>query len=137
MSAYPVLLHTAIDARDCRALAEFYRQLLGLRYRDGEEPPADGTSDDADWLVLLDDTGRRVLTVQEKQDTTPPTWPAEDVPMQMHMDFKVPTIEELERHRQRAVELGARVILDRSAAAGEPLYVMADPAGHPFCLLVQ
>lgn len=137
MSAYPVLLHTAIDARDCRALAEFYRQLLGLRYRDGEEPPADGTSDDADWLVLLDDTGRRVLTVQEKQDTTPPTWPAEDVPMQMHMDFKMPTIEELERHRQRAVELGARVILDRSAAAGEPLYVMADPAGHPFCLLVQ
>lgn len=137
MSAYPVLLHTAIDARDCRALAEFYRQLLGLRYRDGEEPPADATSDDADWLVLLDDTGRRVLTVQEKQDTTPPTWPAEDVPMQMHMDFKVPTIEELERHRQRAVELGARVILDRSAAAGEPLYVMADPAGHPFCLLVQ
>lgn len=137
MSAYPVLLHTAIDARDCRALAEFYRQLLGLRYRDGEEPPADGTSDDADWLVLLDDTGRRVLTVQEKQDTTPPTWPAEDVPMQMHMDFKVPTIEELERHRQRAVELGARVILDRSAADGEPLYVMADPAGHPFCLLVQ
>lgn len=137
MSAYPVLLHTAIDARDCRALAEFYRQLLGLRYRDGEEPPADATSDDADWLVLLDDTGRRVLTVQEKQDTTPPTWPAEDVPMQMHMDFKVPTIEELERHRQRAVELGARVILDRSAADGEPLYVMADPAGHPFCLLVQ
>lgn len=137
MSAYPVLLHTAIDARDCRALAEFYRQLLGLRYRDGEEPPADATSDDADWLVLLDDTGRRVLTVQEKQDTTPPTWPAEDVPMQMHMDFKMPTIEELERHRQRAVELGARVILDRSAADGEPLYVMADPAGHPFCLLVQ
>ncbi|GGB15189.1 glyoxalase [Flexivirga endophytica] len=137
MSAYPVLLHTAIDARDCRALAEFYRQLLGLRYRDGEEPPADGTSDDADWLVLLDDTGRRVLTVQEKQDTTPPTWPAEDVPMQMHMDFKVPTIEELERHRQRAVELGARVILDRSTDEGEPLYVLADPAGHPFCLLVQ
>ena len=39
----PVLLHTAIDARDCRGLAEFYRQLLGLHYRDGEEPPTDGS----------------------------------------------------------------------------------------------
>jgi hypothetical protein len=43
MSSYPVLLHTAIDARDCRGLGEFYRQLLGLRYRDGEEPSADGS----------------------------------------------------------------------------------------------
>jgi hypothetical protein len=32
MSAYPVLLHTAIDAQDCRGLAEFYRELLGLHY---------------------------------------------------------------------------------------------------------
>ncbi len=40
VSEYPVLLHTVIDAADCRGLAEFYRQLLGLRYRDGEEPPS-------------------------------------------------------------------------------------------------
>ena len=26
---------------------------------------------------------------------------------------------------------------DRSADPGEPSYVLADPAGHPFCLLVQ
>jgi hypothetical protein len=31
--SYQVLLHTAIDARDCRGLGEFYRQFLGLRYR--------------------------------------------------------------------------------------------------------
>ncbi|HWC21279.1 MAG TPA: VOC family protein [Flexivirga sp.] len=137
MSAYPVLLHTAIDARDCRALAEFYRQLLGLHYRPGDGPPPEGAPDDADWLVLLNDTGERVLTVQEKKDTRPPTWPAEDVPMQLHMDFRVPTVEELERHRERAVQLGARVLHDLSADGGEPLYVLADPAGHPFCLLVQ
>lgn len=111
--------------------------MLGLHYRDGEEPPSDGSADDADWLVLVDDAGERVLTVQEKTDTTPPTWPAEDVPTQMHMDFKVPTVEELERHRERAVGLGARVLYDRSADDSEPLYVLADPAGHPFCLLVQ
>lgn len=137
MPTYPVLLHTVIDARDCRGLAEFYRQLLGLHYRAGEKPPSDGAADDADWLVLLNDAGERVLTVQEKKDTRPSTWPAEDVPMQMHMDFTVASIEELERHRVRAVELGARVLHDRSADNGEPLYVLADPAGHPFCLLVQ
>jgi catechol 2,3-dioxygenase-like lactoylglutathione lyase family enzyme len=137
VSSFPVLLHTAIDARDCRTLGEFYRQLLGLRYRDGEEPPAEGTPDDADWLVLLDDDGNRVLTIQEKKDTTPPTWPSEEVPIQMHMDFKVPSVEELERHRHRAEALGARLLQDRSQDDDEPLYVLADPAGHPFCLLVQ
>ena len=137
MSAYPVLLHTAIDTQDCRGLAEFYRELLGLHYRDGEEPPTDGSPDDADWLVLLDDDGNRVVTVQEKKRTTPPTWPSEEVPMQMHMDFKVPTVEDLERHREHAETLGARLLYDRSQDEGEPLYVLADPAGHPFCLLVQ
>lgn len=137
MPGYPVLLHTAIDARDCRALGEFYRQLLGLRYREGEEPPTDGGPDDADWLVLLDGDGDRVLTIQHKDDTTPPTWPSEQVPMQMHMDFRVATVEDLERHRERAQTLGARLLYDRSNDEGEPLYALADPAGHPFCLLVQ
>jgi catechol-2,3-dioxygenase len=137
MPGYPVLLHTAIDARDCRGLAEFYRELLGLRYRSGDEVVTDGGEDDADWLVLVDDKGNRVLTVQEKKDTTPPTWPSEQVPMQMHMDFKVPSVEDLERHRQRAEDLGATVLFDRTRDEGEPLYVLADTAGHPFCLLVQ
>jgi catechol 2,3-dioxygenase-like lactoylglutathione lyase family enzyme len=137
MRDYPVLLHTAIDAADCRGLAEFYRELLGLHYREGEEPPTDGSPDDADWLVLLDEDARRVLTVQQKRDTTPPTWPSERVPMQMHMDFTVPSVEELRRHRGRAEELGASLLYDRSADEGEPLFVLRDPAGHPFCLLVQ
>lgn len=137
MSDYPIRLHTAIDAKDCRGLAEFYRELLGLRYREGEEPPTDGSPDDADWLVLLDGNGDRVVTIQEKKDTTPPTWPSEKVPMQMHMDFTVHTTEELEHHRARAEALGSRLLYDRSQDDGEPLCVFADPAGHPFCLLVQ
>lgn len=78
-----------------------------------------------------------MVTVQKKRDTTPPTWPSEDAPMQMHIDLKVPTVEDLERHRERAEELGARVLYDRSKDESEPLYVLADPAGHPFCLLAQ
>jgi catechol-2,3-dioxygenase len=135
VSTYPVLLHTAIDARDCRGLAEFYRQLLGLRYREGDEPPTEGGPDDADWLVLLDADGHRVLAIQEKKDLKASTWPSEEVPMQMHLDFRVSTVEELERHRARAEELGARLLHDRAQDEDEPLYVLADPAGHPFCLL--
>lgn len=56
--------------------------------------------------------------------------------MQLHLDFRVPDAAELERHRGRAEELGARLLLDRTTDADEPLYVMGDPEGHPFCLLV-
>lgn len=135
MPDYPVLMHTALDATDCRSLAEFYRRFLGLRYRPGDEIPADGR-DDPDWLVLLDPTGHRVFAFQQVPTLARPTWPTHDVPKQMHHDFRVPSIEELQRQRQRAEELGATLIYDRTVDDGEPLYVLADPAGHPFCLLV-
>jgi catechol 2,3-dioxygenase-like lactoylglutathione lyase family enzyme len=137
MSTYPVLMHTALDATDVRALAEFYRELLGLRYRPGDEPPADGSADDRAWLVLVDSGGSRKLAFQKVPTLARPNWPAHDVPKQMHLDFRVPTIEDLERHRRRAEELGARLLFDRTTEEPEePLYVLADPAGHPFCILV-
>jgi catechol-2,3-dioxygenase len=135
-TSYPILTKTAIDARAPRALAEFYRELLGLHYRPDSAPPADGTPDDSDWLVLLDADDRPVMAIQEKADLRPSTWPSEEVPMQLHMDFAVSSAEELQRHRARAEELGARVLMDRFDDADEPLYVMGDPEGHPFCLLV-
>ena len=127
---YPRLMHTALDTTDARGLAEFYRQLLGLRYRPGDE------SGDDDWLVLVDDAGNRQLAFQKVDKLPRSTWPSHDVPMQLHIDYAVPTVEELQRHRQRAEELGAELLLDRSTNDAEPLYVLADPAGHPFCLLV-
>jgi hypothetical protein len=42
----------------------------------------------------------------------------------------------LVRQRERAEALGARLLLDRTADSSEPLYVLADPSGHPFCILV-
>ncbi len=137
MTDRPVILHTALDATDVRALAEFYRELLGARYRPGDEPPSGSSPDDGDWLVLVDDQGRRVLAFQEVAELARPTWPSDEVPKQMHLDLRVPTAEALERHRRRAEELGATLLLDRTAEEGEPLYVLADPAGHPFCLLVS
>lgn len=56
--------------------------------------------------------------------------------MQLHLDITVADRDALERHRAHAVRLGARLLLDRTDDAEEPLYVLADPAGHPFCLFV-
>src|SRR5471030_1689120 len=136
MTEYPQLLHTAIDTTDARALAEFYRQLLGLRYRQGDEPPGHGDVDDADWLVLADPNGVRKLAFQQVERLERTTWPTHDVPMQMHLDFTVSSRAELQRQRERAESLGAQLLLDRTDDSNEPLYVLADPSGHPFCIFV-
>jgi catechol 2,3-dioxygenase-like lactoylglutathione lyase family enzyme len=136
MAEYPQLLHTVLDTTNVRQLAEFYRELLGLQYRPGDDPPADGTPDDADWLVLVDASGARKLAFQHADSVPRTTWPLHDVPMQLHIDFTVPSVAELERQRQRAEALGAEVIFDRTDDAEEPLYVFADLAGHPFCIFV-
>jgi hypothetical protein len=135
MHGYPVLMHTALDATECRSLAEFYRQFLGLHYRPGDELPTNG-DDRANWLVLLDSAGRRVFAFQRVPTLARPTWPTHDVSKQMHHDFRVASVDELHRQRQRAEELGATLLYDRTDDDGEPLYVLADPAGHPFCILV-
>ncbi len=136
MSEYPQLLHTVLDTTDVRGLAEFYRELLGLRYRPGDAPPGDGEPDDVDWLVLTTEDGTRVLAFQEVTSLTRTTWPDDTVPMQLHLDFTVPDRESLERQRRRAEGLGAELLSDRTDDPDEPLYVLADPAGHPFCIFV-
>ena len=137
MGEYPQLLDTVLDCTNARELAEFYRQLLGLRYRSGDGQPTDGTPDGADWLVLTDANGLRKLAFQQVDDLPRATWPeSSGVPQQLHLDFTVPSRAELERQRQRAVALGAVILLDRNDDPDEPLYVFADLAGHPFCIFV-
>ena len=140
MADHPRLLHAVLDTTRPRELAEFYRELLGLAYRSGDEPSPDGDGAEPDWLVLVDGAGVRQLAFQRVEELTPTTWPRHDVPMQLHVDFTVPDRAELERHRDRALALGAKVLLDRTDdpdEPDEPLYVLADLSGHPFCLLVE
>ena len=136
MSEVPRLLHTVIDTTDVRGLAEFYRELLGLVYRPGDEPPPDGEPDDADWLVLTRADGTRTLAFQEVPELHRTTWPRHEVPMQLHLDLTVSDAAALELARVRAESLGAEVLLDRTDDPDEPLYVLADPSGHPFCVFV-
>ena len=136
MTDHPHLLHTVLDTPDVRGLAEFYRQLLGLQYRPGDERPEEESADEADWLVLTDAEGRRLLAFQFAAELKPTTWPTPEVPMQLHLDLTVPDAESLARQHTRALELGAQLLFDRTDDPDEPLYVYADPAGHPFCIFV-
>lgn len=129
---YPTLLHTAIDCTDARALAEFYRELLGLRYRPGDEVVAG-----QDWLVLTDADGARKLAFQQVEELPRATWPTGPVPQMLHLDMTAPDVAELDRQHERALALGATLLLDRVADPVEPLRVYADPAGHPFCIFVN
>jgi catechol 2,3-dioxygenase-like lactoylglutathione lyase family enzyme len=134
----PALRQVVLDAVDARALAEFYRELLGLAYRPGDEAPPPGEPDPqgADWLVLRHADGRGALAFQPVAELPAATWPQGPVPQQLHLDLSVPTVADLDAAHVRVQGLGARLLLDRSDDPEEPLYVYADPAGHPFCVFV-
>jgi hypothetical protein len=133
---FPTMVSVVLDTTDARTLAEFYRALLGWTYRTGDEPPPVGEPDPngADWLVL-NGPGVR-LAFQQVAELPRATWPDPAVPQQLHLDMSVLDAERLQRQHDRALELGATVLLDRSADADEPLWVFADPHGHPFCIFV-
>jgi len=135
---FPRIAQVVLDTTDARALAEFYRGLFGLEYRAGDEPPAAGEPDPdgADWLVLRAAPGGVQLAFQQVGALPPSTWPDDGVPQQLHLDCTVPDVAELDRQHDRALALGARLLLDRSDDPDEPLRVYADPSGHPFCLFV-
>jgi catechol 2,3-dioxygenase-like lactoylglutathione lyase family enzyme len=135
---YPLLRQVVLDCVDARELAEFYRRLLGLSYRPGDEPPPAGEPDPAaeDWLVLRGPAGRFGLAFQPVPELPAPTWPDPGVPQQLHLDTTVPDVASLDRQHERVLALGGRLLLDLAADPEEPLRVYADPAGHPFCIIV-
>ena len=133
---FPQLRQVVLDCEDPRRLAEFYRVLLGLDYRPGDEPPPDGEPAGADWLVLRDAAGRTRIAFAQVDSLPAATWPEGPRPQQLHLDLTVPTAAELDRQHERTLALGARLLYDRSGDPQEPLRVYADPAGHPFCIFV-
>jgi hypothetical protein len=134
--SFPVLRQVVLDTTEPRVLAEFYRRLLGYTYRSGDEPSAgtDGRADD--FVVVHHASGRPRIAFQQVEALAESTWPNGDVPQQLHLDMSVNTVGDLDFQHKRALELGARLVLDRSDDHEEPLRVYADPAGHPFCILV-
>jgi hypothetical protein len=135
--ATAALRQVVLDTTDARGLAEFYRALLGYPYRPGDEPPPEGGDDPLgrEWLVLRAPTGVGVA-FQQVDRLPEATWPEGPVPQMLHLDLTVPTAGDLAAEHERVLALGARLLLDESEDDEEPLYVYADPAGHPFCIFV-
>jgi hypothetical protein len=136
--SFPVFDQVVLDTTDARALAEFYRELLGYIYRTGDEPPRAGEADERghDWLVLHHPSGSPRIAFQQVTTLHRSTWPSDEVPQQLHLDMTVPTRQDLEVQHQRALDLGATLRYDRSHDEQEPLRVYADLDGHSFCIFV-
>lgn len=108
---------------DPPALADFYRELLGMTE----------VSRDPDWVRLRSaDAERPGLSFQREPDHIPPVWPQEPggQQMQAHLDILV---DDLDAEVARAVEFGA-TMEDHQPAEG--VRVMRDPHGHLFCLFL-
>ncbi|MEH0845646.1 VOC family protein [Micromonospora sp. CPCC 205711] len=134
----PRLCQVVLDCTDARSLAEFYRRLLGLAYRPGDEPPEAGQVDERgrDWLVLRTPDGVSQLAFQQVDHLPEATWPEGPVAQQLHLDLTVESVEELQVQHERVLCLGGRLLYDRIEDPDEPLRVYADLAGHPFCIFV-
>jgi hypothetical protein len=134
----PVVRQVVLDTTHARGLAEFYRRLLGWRYRPGDESPAPGEPDPngLDWLVLQNPDGGPGIAFQNVDALPLATWPEGPIPQQLHLDMTVPDVAELDAQHERVLSLGAELLLDRSDDPEEPLRVYGDPAGHPFCIFV-
>jgi hypothetical protein len=134
----PRIRQVVLDSTHARRSAEFWRELLGLVYRAGHEAPMPGEDDPAgrDWLNLHHPDGSPCLAFQQVDHLARATWPDERIPQQVHLDIAVATVVALDAAHERALALGASVLLDRSTDPEEPLRVYADLDGHPFCIFV-
>ncbi|WP_216916642.1 VOC family protein [Nocardia noduli] len=107
-----------LDCPDPRALADFYGQLLGAQV----------VSDEEDWVVLADASGRRIA-FQTSPDYEPPKFPDTTGSQQIHFDVLV---DDIEVAQPRALALGASLVQAETDGA---FRVYRDPVGHTFCLV--
>ena len=108
-----------IDCPDPGALATFYGGLLDWK-----------VDISPDWAEIRSGDGQ-CICFQPVDDYTPPDWPGQGVPQQMHLDVMV---EDLDAAEKAVLELGAT---RHDHQPGTTFRVFLDPAGHPFCLCIE
>jgi predicted enzyme related to lactoylglutathione lyase len=108
-----------VDCPNPTALATFYGAVLDWR-----------VDSSADWAEIRGDDGQ-CICFQPVSDYTPPRWPGQEVPQQMHLDVMV---DDLDAGEAAVLELGAT---RHEHQPGITFRVFLDPAGHPFCLCVD
>jgi predicted enzyme related to lactoylglutathione lyase len=105
-----------IDCPDAGELARFYGALLDWKVQESEG-----------WADIRSADGQ-CISFQQVEDYSPPDWPGQRLPQQMHLDLIVDDLDEGER---AVLELGATKVAHQP---GTTFRVFLDPAGHPFCL---
>jgi predicted enzyme related to lactoylglutathione lyase len=108
-----------IDCAEPARLANFYGALLDWKI---------DVSDD--WAEIRADHGQ-CISFQQVAGYTPPQWPGQQVPQQMHLDLMV---EDLDAAEPEVVALGGA---KHEHQPGKTFRVFLDPEGHPFCLCVS
>lgn len=108
-----------IDCPDPGALAKFYGAMLDWKVEIS-----------SDWADVRADYGQS-LSFQAVEDYTPPRWPSQQVPQQMHLDL---IVDDLDVGEAAVLELGAT---KHEHQPGTSFRVFLDPAGHPFCLCLH
>jgi len=108
-----------IDCPDAEALGTFYGTMLDWKT---EVKPG--------WFQIRADYGQ-VIDFQQVDDYTPPQWPGQDVPQQMHIDV---VVDDLDAAEAEVLALGAT---KPEYQPGTTFRVFLDPAGHPFCLCLS
>jgi predicted enzyme related to lactoylglutathione lyase len=108
-----------LDCPDPGALAAFYGKILDWK-----------TEASADWAEIKADYGDSI-GFQRVENYTPPRWPGQEVPQQMHIDV---VVDDLDAAEAEVLKLGAT---KHEHQPGTTFRVFLDPAGHPFCLCVS
>jgi hypothetical protein len=116
IARFPTLV---IDCPDPSALANFYGAMLDWKVEASSE-----------WAEVRADYGQ-CICFQQVEDYTPPRWPAQGVPQQMHLDV---IVDDLDAGEAAVLDLGAT---KHEHQPGTTFRVFLDPAGHPFCLCVD
>jgi len=107
------------DCPDPLALSMFYAALLGW-------PPDPESAPDNFYAELQNPHGGIGLSFQRVEGYRAPDWPGQVVPQQVHLSLLALDVDAAERE---ALGLGARLLSDDGVVR-----VLADPAGHPFCI---
>ncbi len=84
----------------------------------------------AGWAEVQAEYGQSIC-FQQVESYTPPKWPDQVLPQQMHLDVSV---DDLDVAEAAVLELGAT---KHDHQPGTTFRVFLDPAGHPFCLCVS
>jgi hypothetical protein len=108
-----------IDCPDPATLATFYGAMLDW--------PADVGAGRAEVRASYG----QCITFLQVEAYTPPNWPGQRVPQQMHLDVMV---DDLDAAEAAVLALGAT---KHEHQPGTSFRVFLDPAGHPFCLCLD